>query len=134
MTTFSSLSSVSYLIELEILYTIYTIIISDAPLVTVSSDSVHGGRGRDVTLTCTARGEPSPSLRWFYGDRQLRPRPADVVVTGSKYLLHLKNLSERDFGNYSCVAENSLGTFRSVIVRSFHLLLRLTESFSSCLD
>ena len=46
----------------------------------------------------------------------------------SRYLLHLKNLSPRDFGDYSCVAENPLGTVRSVIYCwSFYLLFRLTE-------
>ena len=47
---------------------------------------------------------------------------------GNKHVLQLKNVRETDFGNYSCMADNSLGRQRgSIEVSGEFFLLLLTE-------
>ena len=47
---------------------------------------------------------------------------------GNKHVLQLKNVRETDFGNYSCMADNSLGRQRgSIEVSGEFFLLLLTD-------
>ena len=52
----------------------------------------------------------------------------DMQTYGNKHVLQLKNVRETDFGNYSCMADNSLGRQRgSIEVSGEFFLLLLTD-------
>jgi len=61
--------------------------------------------GASVNLTCVARGNPPPEIRWRMGDMQLTPRDRVPTVTN---VLILQDLNET--ATYTCEAENELGS------------------------
>ncbi|XP_077103527.1 neuregulin 2b isoform X1 [Siphateles boraxobius] len=66
--------------------------------------------GKKLTLKCEAVGNPSPSFNWYKDGNQLRKRK-DVKIKSNKKnsKLHISRVRQEDSGNYTCVAENSLG-------------------------
>jgi len=84
------------------------------PEIDVEAEKVHSGVGKEAHLTCIVHGEPRPSVRWFKENSELSSN--DRIKIESKESSHRHTLilrglaSQRDFGNYSCVAENSLGS------------------------
>ncbi|XP_056106164.1 neuregulin 2b isoform X2 [Rhinichthys klamathensis goyatoka] len=66
--------------------------------------------GKKLTLKCEAVGNPSPSFNWYKDGSQLRKRK-DVKIKSNKKnsKLHISRVRQEDSGNYTCVAENSLG-------------------------
>ena len=58
--------------------------------------------GSDLTLRCSATGFPKPSVSWYKDDTLLRGTSGDKI--------HIRSLSTRDSGAYSCVAQNIIGT------------------------
>ncbi|KTG45264.1 hypothetical protein cypCar_00035465 [Cyprinus carpio] len=66
--------------------------------------------GKKLTLKCEAVGNPSPSFNWYKDGSQLRKRK-DVKIKSNKKnsKLHISRVRLEDSGNYTCVAENSLG-------------------------
>uniref|UniRef100_A0A8D2ZU53 B-cell receptor CD22 n=1 Tax=Scophthalmus maximus TaxID=52904 RepID=A0A8D2ZU53_SCOMX len=59
--------------------------------------------GDSVTLTCSAKGNPPPSLSWFKGE-QMQSSEAEWKIT---------SIEDSQRGNYCCKAQNSLGTITS---------------------
>jgi len=91
------------------------------PEIEVESEKVHSGVGKEAHLTCIVHGEPRPTVRWFKENTELRPsgigssiHPKIFIESKEnthRHTLVLRGLvNKNDFGNYSCVAENSLGT------------------------
>lgn len=91
------------------------------PEIEVESEKVHSGVGKEAHLTCIVHGEPRPTVRWFKENTELRPsgigssiHPKIFIESKEathRHTLVLRGLANKnDFGNYSCVAENSLGT------------------------
>ncbi|XP_026135985.1 neuregulin 2b isoform X2 [Carassius auratus] len=66
--------------------------------------------GKKLTLKCEAVGNPNPSFNWYKDGSQLRKRK-DVKIKSNKKnsKLHISRVRQEDSGNYTCVAENSLG-------------------------
>ena len=96
-------------------------ITTDEPEIEVESEKVHSGVGKEAHLTCIVHGEPRPTVRWFKENTELRPsgigssiHPKIFIESKEnthRHTLVLRGLvNKNDFGNYSCVAENSLGT------------------------
>ncbi len=58
-------------------------------------------------------GEPEPTLMWNYEDSVL---PASSLASSSYqaglHTLTLPALAEDQMGNYSCIAQNSLGAYK----------------------
>ncbi|XP_040574178.1 lachesin isoform X1 [Lepeophtheirus salmonis] len=90
-------------INLQVLY---------EPEIDVEVEKVHSGRGKEAHLTCLVHGEPRPNTRWYKDSVLLTPngriRMEEKDAT-HRYTLVLTIADIDDFGNYSCVAENSLG-------------------------
>ncbi|XP_072520278.1 neuregulin 2b isoform X1 [Salminus brasiliensis] len=66
--------------------------------------------GDRVTLKCEAQGNPSPSFRWFKDGSELRKSKDVKIKTNKKNSkIQISRVRLEDSGNYTCVAENSLG-------------------------
>lgn len=66
--------------------------------------------GDDVTLDCVVDGFPMPEVSWFKDQQRLE-------TVRSESSLVLENISERDAGNYQCLATNVLG----IATKLFHV-------------
>jgi len=95
-------------INLQVLY---------PPEIELETDRVHSGENKEAHLTCLIHGNPTPTVRW-YKNSMLLEETDTIRMTrrNNRHTLILSSIkSGEDFGNYSCVAENSLGTFKKHI-------------------
>ncbi|XP_049963885.1 lachesin-like isoform X1 [Schistocerca serialis cubense] len=104
------------------------------PEIEVERSWVHSGEGYEAQLVCIVHGEPQPEghtlqsspssrsvhcktclhnpirLMWYQDNLMLDPTERRSMETrGNKHTLTIRDVQATDFGNYSCVAENSLG-------------------------
>ena len=105
-------------------------------LARVEREQVVSGPGSSLSLACLVEGNPQPLLQWYFADakvrasRQFSPELVDMscfqvrpshllgISLGrleGKHTLTITKTSVDTFGNYSCVAKNSLGTFKKHI-------------------
>lgn len=80
--------------------------------------SVAGAAGQSLSLPCTARGRPEPSVRWVLpGGAELRPgqalRSGPVLLANGT--LRLGSIGPSDSGTYECIATSSTGSHRRVV-------------------
>ncbi|OCT94084.1 hypothetical protein XELAEV_18011748mg [Xenopus laevis] len=72
-----------------------------------------------VYIHCSAKGAPSPSIRWVLSDgTQVR---TSQFVNGNLFVfpngtLYIRSISEKDTGKYECVATNIVGVARRTIM------------------
>lgn len=64
--------------------------------------------GSSLRLRCKAGGNPAPSIRWLKEGRQIAYFGEENSHRKHSNL-KLKNLQEKDSGDYKCVAENIHG-------------------------
>ncbi|KAI3356159.1 hypothetical protein L3Q82_017412 [Scortum barcoo] len=74
--------------------------------------------GRPVYAHCSARGAPSPTLRWRIPDGTL-VRPSQFLH-GNLFVLpngtlHIRSVGPKDSGNYECTASNAVGTDKRTV-------------------
>ncbi|XP_022411987.1 neurotrimin isoform X4 [Delphinapterus leucas] len=67
--------------------------------------------GQTGTLQCEASAVPSAEFQWYKDDKRLVEGKKGVKVENRPFLSKLifLNVSEHDYGNYTCVASNKLG-------------------------
>ncbi|MEQ2280625.1 hypothetical protein AMECASPLE_021850 [Ameca splendens] len=102
----------------------------------VDAPSVSEGRDAGVTLgqrgvlECEADAVPEADFEWYKDNRRVLNGFDDIEIfnTGSLSKLTFYNVSDGDYGNYTCVAVNKLGSSNT----SF-LLYVVTEPTSSTL-
>ena len=86
---------------------------TDPPFIKVDAEKIHSGPGSRVVINCEVFGEPAPSIQWFFGEHQIRPSASTLIKqTQQLHSLVIIDTTVNSFGNYSCVAKNSLGTFK----------------------
>ncbi|XP_059607777.1 limbic system-associated membrane protein [Phlebotomus argentipes] len=86
------------------------------PEITVEKSWVHASEGHDVELCCTVHGDSSSEMLWFQNSFLLDPTDRRTMHSvGEQYILSIRNFQTSDFGNYSCVADNSLGRTKKYI-------------------
>ncbi|XP_075221688.1 proteoglycan-like sulfated glycoprotein papilin isoform X2 [Lycorma delicatula] len=78
------------------------------PEIEETEPEVEGEEGNMVTLRCTVRGSPTPTITWYKGDQKLGD-------TGGRYKfqpdgsVQIIGLYRTDAGVYVCVANNRIG-------------------------
>ncbi|XP_071806171.1 uncharacterized protein [Asterias amurensis] len=75
--------------------------------------------GDDVTMPCSAVGEPSPTITWRMLDGKLAPFRSTVSQTS----LMIRGLTKEDHGMYQCQAANEIAT----IISTTQLIVELTS-------
>jgi len=95
-------------IDLQVLY---------PPEIELETDRVHSGVNKEAHLTCKVQGNPAPRVTWYRDSNLLSESDKTSFLSEeNRHTLILRSIrSGVDFGNYSCVAENSLGTFKKHI-------------------
>ncbi|CAL8080745.1 unnamed protein product [Orchesella dallaii] len=92
------------------------LVVLHIPEIEVAKLSVNSGEGVDAELSCIVHAEPKAIVVWYKDGKQLN---SNKHVAEEKHrhfwTLHVKNVQENDFGNYSCVANNSLGFSNAII-------------------
>lgn len=63
--------------------------------------------GHSLELTCTVYGTPTPVLKWFRNGEEIEN---SSTIFMENFNLIFDRLEKEDRGNYSCKAENELGT------------------------
>ncbi|KAK5640980.1 hypothetical protein RI129_009527 [Pyrocoelia pectoralis] len=96
-----------------------------APEVEAERATVHTGIGLEAHLVCIVHAEPPPQVLWFKDTTQLGTTEQHAAQSrGNRYTLVIRNVTDVDFGNYSCVASNTHGKARG------HLMLTGTAGLA----
>ncbi|XP_067909963.1 opioid-binding protein/cell adhesion molecule isoform X2 [Heterodontus francisci] len=90
--------------------------------------NVGAAVGQKGILQCKAIAVPSADFEWYKEDRRLFNGLNGVQIkkNGDISMLTFFNVSEEDYGNYTCVAMNKLGTSNTSV-----LLFEVSEPTSS---
>uniref|UniRef100_A0A1A7WA28 Limbic system-associated membrane protein n=1 Tax=Iconisemion striatum TaxID=60296 RepID=A0A1A7WA28_9TELE len=74
---------------------------------TQSSETPVGHMG---TLQCEAVAMPTPEFEWYRDEKRLSNNQGIYIqILGMTTILMIVNVTEEDYGNYTCVASNRLG-------------------------
>ncbi|XP_061105891.1 neuregulin 2a isoform X4 [Conger conger] len=66
--------------------------------------------GSRLTVKCEASGNPPPSYRWYKDGSELKKSKQMKIKSGTKNSrVQINRARVEDSGNYTCIAENSLG-------------------------
>ncbi|XP_068095324.1 neuronal growth regulator 1 isoform X1 [Hyperolius riggenbachi] len=67
--------------------------------------------GKTGLIRCETAAVPSPSFEWYKGDKKLTNGQKGILIKNysTRSILHVANVTEEHFGNYTCVALNKLG-------------------------
>ncbi|XP_028931831.1 neurotrimin isoform X2 [Ornithorhynchus anatinus] len=86
--------------------------------------------GQKGTLQCGASAVPAAQFQWFKDDKKLVEDQKGMKVENRPFFSTLTffNVSEHDYGNYTCVASNKLGHTNASI-----MLFEINEPTSSTL-
>ena len=85
---------------------------TDPPVVTLSPvpSTQHGNT--PLSLSCGFDANPTPNITWLFNRTGLviNPPRLSVNTTGSVSVLQFSSLEGRDTGEYSCIADNGIGS------------------------
>lgn len=66
--------------------------------------------GQVGMLQCDANAVPKPEFEWYRDDKRMtNSQSINIQMLGTTTILVFSNVSEEDYGNYTCVATNRLG-------------------------
>ena len=76
--------------------------ILDLPRITYVTTPPLARMGQNVSLNCTASSISSVNVTWYKGNKVLTDGISESALT-------LKNITDNDWGEFLCVANNSAG-------------------------
>ncbi|XP_051732853.1 neuregulin 2a isoform X7 [Ctenopharyngodon idella] len=81
-----------------------------APTLKLMKNSVSVDEGSKLIVKCEASGNPAPEYKWYKDGAELR-KSKEIRIRNSKRnsRVQIGSAKLEDSGNYTCVAENSLG-------------------------
>ncbi|XP_035904179.1 neural cell adhesion molecule 1 isoform X2 [Anopheles stephensi] len=80
------------------------------PDISVEKSWIHSGEGFEAQLECIVHADPQPTVSWNQNSFPLQPTDRRTMSSrGNRHTLTIRHVQQEDFGNYSCVADNSLG-------------------------
>ncbi|XP_026325473.1 igLON family member 5-like [Hyposmocoma kahamanoa] len=95
------------------LVTEFTLQVLYPPEIMVERSWVHTGEGFRAELLCTVLADPAAEVSWYQNSFPLSASERVTMATrGNNHTLLIANVQPEDFGNYSCVADNTLGRAR----------------------
>ncbi|XP_018598242.2 opioid-binding protein/cell adhesion molecule homolog isoform X1 [Scleropages formosus] len=107
----------------------------------LSAKGTGAAVGQKGVLQCEASAVPGPDFHWYREDRRLINGINGIKIEnkGKQSMLVVFNVSESDYGNYTCVATNTLGNTNASMMLygpgAIHDVSRaqLSQHFSICL-
>lgn len=83
-------------------------------MITINEYLVNSNHQSDAELGCTVYAYPPASIEWRKeGENLVQTKKIDFIekkqASGIENILVIHNLTEKDFGKYSCFAKNNLG-------------------------
>ena len=75
--------------------------LSDEPSVTIQHSSTTVTEGKNVTLSCSATGEPVPAFAW------IRTSTREVLSNKKEHMITA--IKRNESGRYECLAWNGIG-------------------------
>eukprot|EP00095_Tigriopus_kingsejongensis_P001599 maker-scaffold317_size209118-snap-gene-0.9 protein:Tk01599 transcript:maker-scaffold317_size209118-snap-gene-0.9-mRNA-1 annotation:"GF16716" len=85
------------------------------PEVTVEEVFIHANTGNQVELVCFVHAHPKAVVTWFKNSMALTNESTSLHHSRNRHTLMISELSDNDFGNYTCRAENKWGVSSKVI-------------------
>lgn len=68
---------------------------------------------------CLVHGEAQPEVMWYHDTMVIDQTDRHIIeARGTRHSLIIRRVSELDFGNYTCSADNQLGRMRKTITLS----------------
>ena len=105
----------------KVIHVVYVISFSTVtPQILLSSKTKLAEERQNVTIACTATGQPQPSITWSKSVGTL-PKGRNDVINGA---LTIYNVSKKDRGIYMCKAENILGSVSDTVLLMVYSPLR----------
>lgn len=88
----------------------YVNVIVNYPPTIKSNLGSEAAVGRMGMLRCEAVAVPTPEFEWYRDEKRLsNTQGINIQILGTTTLLMINNVTEEDYGNYTCVASNRLG-------------------------
>ncbi|KAG5671483.1 hypothetical protein PVAND_001677 [Polypedilum vanderplanki] len=86
------------------------------PELSVERVWIHAAEDTDVQLVCKLQSEMSTAVSWYQNSFIIDSTDRrEMYQEKDRYILRISRFQPSDFGNYSCVADNSLGRTKKYI-------------------
>lgn len=89
---------------------------TDRPELEVERNIIHSGLGIESEIMCTVSANPPAIIKWFKDDKEIIHKKGSILINHgtmknneNNHTLKIVHTSTKDFGEYTCIAENVLG-------------------------
>ncbi|KAG7467162.1 hypothetical protein MATL_G00150430 [Megalops atlanticus] len=91
-------------------------VVADSPVIKNKTyEVIKVPYGDSISLKCSAKGEPTPTISWLSPTNRIIPPSSDKYQVHNDGTLLIQKAQRFDNGNYTCMARNTAGQDRKVI-------------------